>query len=134
MGTWVPKTPIILYDGTIYDKNTKDLIGSARFVVDFSLLNLLTDSRKYDSSINHGLDFLLDVHKDKKNGGYHRLVVKDRPRVRENKRTYSHAFVLLALATAMKSGISGLKKYLTEVYDTLEKHFWEADHHRQEGK
>lgn len=117
-----------LDEGQVYDSETKDLIGTARFIVDFSLLNLLTNSNKYNSFINHGLDFLINVHKDEENGGYHQIVKRDQPQLKENKRTYSHAFVMLALALAMKSGIKGLRKHLTQVFNTLEDNFWEETH------
>lgn len=114
-----------LKDGTVCDDTKKDLIGTARFIVDFSLVSLMTGSNNYDSFIEHGLEFLLEVHEDKKYGGFFQTVTGKIPVKDEDKRAYSHAFALLAFSRAFEAGFEKAESYITSVFELMEETFWE---------
>jgi len=114
-----------LRDSEIYERKTKDLIGTTRFIVDFSLLELFQKSNEYLELIEHGLEFLFDEHKDRKYGGYFQRVKGSNPVKGGRKKTYSHAFVLLALAVAYKAGLHEVGSEIEDIYELLEEAFWE---------
>lgn len=115
-----------LRDGEIYERNTKDLIGTARFIIDFSLLELFQTSNEYLELVEHGLEFLFDEHKDRKYGGYFQTVEGSTPIKKGRKKMYSQAFVLLALADAYKAGFRELEAEIEDIFELLEEVFWET--------
>ncbi len=112
-------------DGTVHDNTKKDLIGTARFLIDFSLVELMTGENKYDSFIEHGLDFLLKAHEDQKYGGFFQTVFGKNPVRDEDKRAYSHAFVLLAFSKVFEAGFKRAKPNISRVFKLMEETFWE---------
>jgi len=114
-----------LRDGSVYDKETKDLIGTARFVVDFSLAEQMVESGEYDSLIEHGLSFLLNEHRDQEQRGYFQHLSGREPDRERKKLTYSHAFVILALSSALKAGFPETKPYIIDTFNLLEENLWE---------
>lgn len=115
----------LLDDGTVFDRMTKHLVGTCRFVYIYSLGYLTFGDERYRDAVKHGLDFLRNVHRQP-DGGYAWIlqgrVVEDGTRF-----CYGHAFVLLAAAGAAKAGIDGAADYAREVYDLLEERFWDAE-------
>ena len=112
-------------DGTIFDRMTKHLVGTCRFIYNFSVASIVFDNPEYLSAAEHGLLFLKDAHRQP-DGGFAWLLegreVKDATR-----HCYGHAFVLLAAASATKAGIDGAATLLSEAYDLLEERFWDPD-------
>ena len=109
-------------DGTIYDRMTKHLVGTCRFIYIYSVSSLVLDDKEYKECAEHGFKFLRETHKQA-DGGFAWLLqgkeVEDDTRF-----CYGHAFVLLAGAVGAKAGINGTKEFLDETYDLLEKRFW----------
>ena len=112
-------------NGSIFDRTTKHLVGTCRFVYNYALASLALDEQAYHLAAAHGLQFLQEVHRQP-DGGYvwelQGRAVKDGTR-----HCYGHAFVLLASAGAAKAGVEGAENLVSETYDLLENRFWEPD-------
>ena len=112
-------------DGSIFDDQTKHLVGTCRFVYIFSIAAILTEKSEYKEAARHGVQFLLDHHRQPK-GGYawilEGLKVND-----ATNHCYGHAFVLLAFATSLKAGIQESAEPLVETFNLMERHFWRQD-------
>lgn len=112
-------------DGSIFDRTTKHLVGTCRFICNYSVASLALHEPAYQEAAAHGLRFLQEVHRQP-DGGYAWVLqgceIEDTTRY-----CYGHAFVLLAAATATKAGIDGAQALVPEVYDLLESRFWEPE-------
>lgn len=112
-------------DGTIFDDQTKHLVGTCRFIYIFSVAAIMLDNPEYRQAARHGVNFLLDNHRQA-TGGYawmlNGLEVED-----ATNHCYGHAFVLLAYATALKAGISEAAEPLAQTFALMEERFWRAD-------
>ncbi len=112
-------------DGSIFDRTTKHLVGTCRFVYNYALASLALDEPAYRLAAAHGLRFLQEGHRQPDGGFVWELqgrAVKDGTR-----HCYGHAFVLLASAGAAKAGVEGAENLLSETYELLENRFWEPD-------
>ncbi|SVA02133.1 uncharacterized protein METZ01_LOCUS54987 [marine metagenome] len=112
-------------DGSIFDDQTKHLVGTCRFVYIFSIAAILTKKSEYKEAARHGVQFLLNHHRQPK-GGYawilEGLKVND-----ATNHCYGHAFVLLAFATSLKAGIQESAEPLVETFNLMERRFWRQD-------
>jgi mannose/cellobiose epimerase-like protein (N-acyl-D-glucosamine 2-epimerase family) len=122
-------------DGTIYDRHTRHLVGSARFIVThaWAMRRFPTHERApaWRDAVEHGLRFLRRVHHDPRHGGYDWLLKFDQGRktvLDDSQRAYGLAFVLLAQAQALQSGIDSAAEGLASTFTLLERHFWEPEH------
>ena len=77
--------------------------------------------------VDHGVDALLNRHRDSVHGGYYWSFDDDGPRERE-KLAYGHAFVLLAASSAKMVGHPLAERLLSDISDILDKRFWEEQH------
>jgi mannose/cellobiose epimerase-like protein (N-acyl-D-glucosamine 2-epimerase family) len=118
-------------DGTVYDRQTRHLVSSARFVFNHaSAFRRFGNPRSQDAA-RHGLRFLRDVHADPASGGYTWLLRWDGTRREVLDRTqhcYGLAFVLLAHAHALMAGIGEARDGIAETFELMEEHFWELQH------
>lgn len=112
-------------DGSVFDRMTKHLVGTCRFVYNYALASLALDEPAYREAAAHGLRFLQEVH-CQADGGY-AWVLQGREVEEGTRFCYGHAFVLLAAAGAAKAGIEGAPALVAEIYDLLETRFWEPD-------
>ena len=113
----------MLDDGTIYDRDTKHLVGTCRFIFNYSVASLLFEDTEYRAAAAHGLRFLQEHHRQA-DGGY--AWVLNGVEVDDGTRhCYGHAFVLLAAAVAAEAGVEGAGELAAEVYQLLEERFWE---------
>lgn len=113
-------------DGSIFDRTTKHLVGTCRFIFNYAVGAMLFGEPRYLAAAEHGLDFLQTYHRDPERGGY--AWILDLQTVTDPTRhCYGHAFVLLALSTAHQAGID-LEREIGDVFELLETRFWrEAD-------
>ena len=110
-------------DGSIFDRMTKHLVGTCRFIYCFSLASMVRDDAAYRDAAAHGLRFLRDHHRQE-DGGY--AWVLDGQQVSDGTyHCYGHAFVLLAAAGARKAGVDGADEMLSDIWALLEQRFWE---------
>lgn len=110
-------------DGTIFDRMTKHLVGTCRFIYNYAAASILFDEPAYREAAEHGLRFLKEAHRQP-DGGF-AWVLQGREVEDGTRHCYGHAFVLLAAASAAKAGIDGAQALIAEVADLLEAHFWE---------
>lgn len=112
-------------DGTIYDRDTKHLVGTCRFIYNYALGSIALDNPQYKAAAAHGLEFLGTGHRQS-DGGYAWVLGADGV-VDGTRHCYGHAFVLLAAAGAAKAGVEGAKELAADTFDLLEHRFWDAD-------
>jgi mannose/cellobiose epimerase-like protein (N-acyl-D-glucosamine 2-epimerase family) len=118
----------LLDDGTVFDLDTKHLVGTCRFAYNFALcaLRFPEEAGRYRDGAAHGIAFLRQHHR-RPDGGY--AWVLEGTEVRDGTRyAYGMAFVLLAAAGAAKAGVEGAGAYLDEIWDHLEERWWEPEH------
>jgi mannose/cellobiose epimerase-like protein (N-acyl-D-glucosamine 2-epimerase family) len=123
-------------DGTVYDRQTRHLVSSTRFV-----FNHATAARRFPQhpraaawrdAVVHGLRFVHDVHRNPATGGHAWLLRWDGQRAEvldDTQHAYGLAFVLLAHAHALRAGVGEARAGLDEATATLEQRFWEPAHH-----
>ena len=116
-----------LDDGTIYDADTRHLVSSTRFVFNYANAYFQTGEETHRVWAEHGFAFLKNHHLGAEGQYFWQLQAGQ---VEDGRAmAYGHAFVLLAASYALRLNIPGAKETLYEVYDFMEKQFWEADHH-----
>ncbi|MCS0632162.1 AGE family epimerase/isomerase [Telluria mixta] len=118
-------------DGTVYDRTTRHLVSSTRFVFNYAMAYRRFADPDYLAAVRHGVAFLRDVHRDPGTGGYAwQLAWKDgRKAVLDgDNHCYGLAFVMLAYAHALRAGVSAARGYLAETFDLMETRFWEPEH------
>lgn len=121
-------------DGEVYDRTTRHLVSSTRFVVTHAWC-----ARRFPKhpragawleAAAHGLRFLQEVHRDPASGGYAWLLKFDdgrRETIDATNHAYGLAFVVLAHAEALRSGLAVARAGLDETIDLMERRFREAD-------
>jgi mannose/cellobiose epimerase-like protein (N-acyl-D-glucosamine 2-epimerase family) len=114
-------------DGTVYDRRTRHLVSSARFVFTHVMAWRRFGLPGYQERVRHGLRFLQTAHAQPQ-GGYAwqidwhegRATVQD-----GTNHCYGLAFVLLAHAHALMAGIDEARAGLDATWDLMEQRFWE---------
>ena len=112
-------------EGSIFDRMTKHLVGTCRFIYCYSMASLALDEPAYRDAAAHGLRCLQDMHRQP-DGGF-AWVLHGRDVEDGDRHCYGHAFVLLAAAAAAKAGVDGGVELAAEVYGLLETRFWEPE-------
>ncbi|MFY8282788.1 AGE family epimerase/isomerase [Pseudoalteromonas sp. SSMSWG5] len=118
-------------DGAIYDKQTRHLVSSTRFVFNYAMAYIEFKEPEYLSLAKHGLAHLEHAHKQA-SGGYAWLIKQDDSGkvtvLDDTNHCYGLTFVLLANAVALKAGISDSKNTISQVWDLLEQYYFEPQH------
>ncbi len=112
-------------DGSIFDRMTKHLVGTCRFIYNYALATLILGQPAYREAAAHGLRFLQEKHRQA-DGGL-AWVLQGQDVVDETRHCYGHAFALLAAAGAAKVDIAGASEFVADIYELLEERFWETD-------
>ncbi|MEE3895535.1 AGE family epimerase/isomerase [Priestia megaterium] len=115
-------------DGTVNNTHSKHLVSTARFIYIFSVGALLDGPDWCKEAAQHGIRFLQNNHYDREHGGYFFEIADDGEVKDDSKQAYGHAFALLASSVAYQAGISEAKETIEQVYDMMEKYFWEDAH------
>ena len=114
-------------DGTIYDRTTRHLVSSTRFVFVYAKAASAFGRPDLLAGVRHGLAYLRAAHLDRQTGGYAWLLGDDIC-IDNTNHCYGLAFVLLAYAAALEAGIAEAGPWLEETFSTMDRHFWsEAD-------
>ena len=114
-------------DGSVYDRRTRHLVSSARFVINYAKAGRHFGRADYVTLARHGLDFIEQVHYQPATGGYAWLL-RDGAAVDATNHCYGLCFVILAYAEALKAGVAGAGAGLARAYAQLTRRFWsEAD-------
>lgn len=114
-------------DGEIYDRHTRHLVSSTRFVFNYSMAFQAFGGDDYRAAVGHGINFLRDVHRDPVGGGYAWLL-RDGEKLDTTNHCYGLAFVALAYAKAVEAGFADAAAHLDETWNLMEQHFWEPQY------
>lgn len=114
----------LLDDGTIYDARTRHLVDCCRHIFNFSEGYRLTKRAEYAEAARHGLRFLNTAHALP--GGGYAWILDGRTIVDDDRYCYGHAFVMLAFATAKRAGIDEAGEQIGELWNLLERYFYDA--------
>ncbi|WP_396268309.1 AGE family epimerase/isomerase [Ideonella sp.] len=121
-------------DGTVYDRHTRHLVSSTRYVLTFAQA-----ARRYPQhprasawleTARHALRFVQQAHWRPETGGYAWLLRWQDGRAEVLDAThhcYGLAFVLLAHAHALQAGITEARDGLAATFALMEQRFWEPD-------
>jgi len=101
----------------------RPLHATTRMVHGFSIGHLLGRPGAADF-VDHGVNALLERHRDAAHGGYFWSFDDDGPRERD-KLAYGHAFVLLAASSAKVAGHPLADRLLADASEVLDTRFWE---------
>jgi mannose/cellobiose epimerase-like protein (N-acyl-D-glucosamine 2-epimerase family) len=118
-------------DGTVYDRTTRHLVSSTRFVFNYAMAFRRFGNPDYLAAVRHGVAFLRDVHRDPATGGYAWQLAwhGGRKEVLDgDNHCYGLAFVMLAYAHALRAGVLDARGFVAETFDLMEAHFWEPEH------
>ena len=118
-------------DGAIYDRDTRHLVSSTRFVFNFAMAYREFGNADYLAAMRHGVAFLRDAHRDPATGGYvWQLAWRggEKRLIDGDNHCYGLAFVLLAYSHALAAGMEEARGYMEETYALMEQRFWEPAH------
>jgi mannose/cellobiose epimerase-like protein (N-acyl-D-glucosamine 2-epimerase family) len=118
-------------DGSVYDKASRHLVSSTRFVFNYAKAYRQFGDPAYLAAVHHGLAFLRDAHRNPDTGGYAwqlrwgdgKADITD-----GNNHCYGLAFVLLANAHALAAGVNAAHATMNETFALMERHFWQEEH------
>ncbi|MFO1318158.1 MAG: AGE family epimerase/isomerase [Burkholderiales bacterium] len=113
-------------DGTVYDRDTRHLVSSTRFVFDFAMAFRHFGEADHLHAVRHGVRYLREQHRDPETGGYAWVRTGDRV-IDGTNHCYGLAFVLLAYAHALQAGIREARSWIDETVDVMERRFWLPD-------
>ena len=120
-----------LDDGTVYDRSTRHLVSSTRFVFNYAMAYREFGDPAYQEALRHGLAFLRDAHRNPATGGYAwQLGWEDGEKILidADNHCYGLAFVLLAYSHALAAGVTEARAYMDETFDLMESRFWEPQY------
>ncbi|HEY0956086.1 MAG TPA: AGE family epimerase/isomerase [Roseateles sp.] len=115
-------------DGTVYDRRTRHLVSSTRFVFNHALAWRWFGGATAD--VAHALAFVNTAHAQPQ-GGYAWVLDWHNGQARVTDGTnhcYGLAFVLLANAHAAEAGVARASKGIAATFELMEQRFWESAH------
>jgi mannose/cellobiose epimerase-like protein (N-acyl-D-glucosamine 2-epimerase family) len=118
-------------DGSVYDRETRHLVSSTRFVFNYAMAYRRFGRPEYLAAARHGLKFLREVHRDPATGGYAWLLQWNEQRktvLDSDNHCYGLAFVLLACAQALAAGAEEARAFIGETFELMEQRFWDPAH------
>jgi mannose/cellobiose epimerase-like protein (N-acyl-D-glucosamine 2-epimerase family) len=115
-------------DGTVYDRRTRHLVSSTRFVFNHALAWRWFGGPVDD--VAHALAFVNQAHAQPQVGYAWVLDWQDgHASVTDGtNHCYGLAFVLLANAHATEAGVPGAREGIAATFELMENHFWEEAH------
>ncbi len=114
-------------DGRIYDRHTRHLVSSTRYVFTYSMAARHLGGEDYLAQARRGVAFLRDAHRNPVTGGYAwTLDWRDgEKRVTDaTNHCYGLAFVLLAYSHALMAGVTEARAHIDETFALMERRFW----------
>lgn len=115
-----------LDSGEVFDTHSRQLVGSSRFVFNYSTAYRLYGDAHYLEWARWGLRYLQEVHRQP--SGHYVWLIDQSHIVDGRALAYGHAFVILAAASCIRIGIQSAEQTLNEVWDFLEHYFWDETH------
>jgi mannose/cellobiose epimerase-like protein (N-acyl-D-glucosamine 2-epimerase family) len=122
----------LLDDGTVYDRDTRHLVSSTRYVFIWANAWRRFGDAHHLGETKRALDFLRSAHRNPQTGGYAWMLSWRDGAVAQvldaTNHCYGLAFVLLAYAHGLRAGITDCRLWLHETWDLIERRFWEPAH------
>jgi len=123
-------------DGTVYDRRTRHLVSSTRFVFNHAMAFRRFGGTHRLQAVRHGLAFLHAAHAQPQGGYAWQIDWQVDPHTSTGHATvqdgtnhcYGLAFVLLAHAHALMAGVSEAAVGLQATWKLMEQRFWEDAH------
>jgi mannose/cellobiose epimerase-like protein (N-acyl-D-glucosamine 2-epimerase family) len=119
-----------LDDGSVYDRYTRHLVSSTRYVFVWANAWRRFGGVHYRAELERALGFLRAAHRNPLTGGYAWLLSWRDGAVEQvldpTNHCYGLAFALLAYAHGLQAGVVDCGPWLTETWDLMEHRFWEA--------
>lgn len=119
-----------LDNSDVYDKTTRHLVSSARFVFNYARAYIQYGKTTDLYRVKSGLSFLRECHLNQSTGGYYwQLSVENKKaEVTDNSNhCYGLAFVMLAYSWASRAGITEAKGYIEDTWQLMERTFWDQE-------
>lgn len=113
-------------DGSVFDPGFKHLVSSTRLIINYCKAYQYWGQPEHLHLAKQGLAYLRDVHWNDQRQGYEWTLQNNRATDQTN-HCYGLAFVILAYATCMETGIAGARNDLYDTWELMEKHFWQPD-------
>jgi mannose/cellobiose epimerase-like protein (N-acyl-D-glucosamine 2-epimerase family) len=115
-------------DGSVYDRRTRHLVSSTRFVFNHALAWRWFGGPAGD--VAHALAFVNQVHAQPRGGYAWTLDWHDGEAwvTDGTHHCYGLAFVLLAHAHAAEAGVPGAREGIAATFELMERRFWEPAH------
>lgn len=107
---------LVTRDWEILDPQPGDIVGHTRSIYLMAVGHELTGKPAYLEQVRLGTDFLLRHFRDPLHGGWYEAVGPDGKPKNDNKRLYSQAFAIFALAHAYRATLD--KRYLDAALQT----------------
>ena len=114
-------------DGTVYDRRTRHLVSSTRFVLTQAMAYRRFGDPRYQQRARHGLAFLQRAHAQPQGGYAWQLDWHEGAATVQDgtNHCYGLAFVLLAHAHALMAGVDEAAAGLEAAWQLMEQRFWE---------
>ena len=115
-------------DGRVYDRRTRHLVSSTRFVFNHALAWRWFGEPV--ENVAHALAFVRDVHAQALGGYAWQLDWHDSQATVQDgtNHGYGLAFVLLAHAHAAEAGVPGAREGIADTFELMERRFWQPAH------
>lgn len=113
--------------GQIDLSKPREVYIQARMTQVFGLAHLLGLSNSLDV-VDHGVESILTLFKDRENGGYFNAIGLDAKPISGEKHAYDQMFVLLAASTAKALGHSRANELFASIDSLIDKYYWDPEH------
>ncbi|CAL1135972.1 unnamed protein product [Cladocopium goreaui] len=113
-------------DGTKFNPDFRQIVSSARMVINFMLAGKLLGDAELLKIGKHGLEYIEKVHYVPAKQSYAFTVRQHKPEDMVEQ-AYGYAFILAAHAAARTAGVVKDNKDVARVFDMLERKFWLPD-------
>ena len=113
------------YDnGDVFDLGKKHLVSSTRMIFNYCKAYQHFQREEDLKRVEHGLAYLLTRHWDEERKAYNWFLDANTP-VDQTNHAYGLAFVILALATCVKTGLKQAEVPLYQAWGILNERFWQ---------
>eukprot|EP00434_Breviolum_minutum_P038960 symbB.v1.2.034573.t1/scaffold4486.1/size39079/2 len=113
-------------DGTKFNPDFRQIVSSARMVINFMLAGKLLGDAELLKIGTHGLEYIENVHYVPAKQSYAFTVRQHKPEDMVEQ-AYGYAFILAAHAAARTAGVAKDNTDVARVFDMLERKFWLPD-------
>ena len=111
-------------DGSIFNPGLKHLVSTTRLIFNYCKAYQYWKNPQHLQLAEQGLAYLREQHWDNARQGYN-WTLQDNQATEQTNHCYGLAFVILAYATCLETGITDTKKDLYAAWDLMEKHLWQ---------